>query len=624
MNKNFYLNFILTIGVLALIFFGILLVNAVDRVHHTNQKIIANLSNLEDLINQLPTQVQAKPQLSNASNVVSSAQIINEQAANAEFFYPKAQRGGRIIQATLADTGNMNYLINNENTASICWQLCNSSLAERNFKDPEKFQPLMAKSWSVSKDKLVYTINLRKGILWHDFTDPVTGKLWKNVEVTAEDFKFYLDVINNKDTNCAAYRVYYHDIDKFEIINKYKFKVYWKKRYFRSLELTLGLSPLPRHLYYAYKGPFDGKKFNEDHKRNRMIVGCGPYRFLRWEKDRRIIFVRNEKYFGKSLGIMPPIKYRVLEIIKHPNTQFQALISEKVDRLGLTPEQWVNRTNTKEFGKDGFLKKYKYLSRTYAYIGYNLKNPIFTDSRVRRAMTYLINRKKILSEIYHGLGKIVTGPFFYDSPYYDKSIKPYEFNVEKAKQLLADAGWKDTNDDGVLEKNGKKFEFTFMQVANSTTQQKMLPIIKEDLAKAGIEMHIQSMEWSIYIQRLEQKNFDVCCLAWTLPYESDPYQVWHSSQADKKYSSNHISFKNAEADRLIEEIRRTFDVKKRIKLCHKFQQLLHEEQPYTFLIAPYSLMVQNKRYRNMRKFPLGYPAEILWTPKSEQLTVPNL
>jgi peptide/nickel transport system substrate-binding protein len=169
-----------------------------------------------------------------------------------------------------------------------------------------------------------------------------------------------------------------------------------------------------------------------------------------------------------------------------------------------------------------------------------------------------------------------------------------------------------------------KFEFTILQVANNPIQQKMLPIIKEDFAKAGINMKIQTLEWSVLLQRLTEKNFDVCVLGWTLPYESDPYQVWHSSQADKKHSSNHIGFKNKKADQLIEEIRRTFDVKKRIELCREFHRILHDEQPYTFLFAPYSLLAQSKRYKNVHKFPLGIPTEIMWTPKSEQLKVPGL
>ena len=620
MNKNFYLNFILTVALIALIFLGIVLINAVDRVQQSNQDILKRFDRLEETIAAKPVQTVVLSSQNTTTKVIEKF----AQIANRQYFDSDAVSGGRLVSAISADTPNMNSLINNEATASTFNALCSSSLATRDFKDPEKFKPLMAECWTISPDKLVYVITLKKGILWHDFTDPVTGKKWKNKEVTAEDFKFYLDVIRNEKTNCGPLRVYYKDIKNLEIINKYQFKIVWKTRYFRSLDLTLGMSPLPKHLYHAYPGPFAPLRFNDDHQRNRVIVGCGPYRFLRWDKNRRVVFVRFEKYFGKKYGIMPPLKYRVYKIIKHPNTRFQALISGKLDQLGLNAEQWVKRTDTGIFKKGGKIKKMKYLRRGYSYIGYNLHKPLFKDKRVRRALTHLVDRKRILKNIFHGLGKIVTGPFFYASSAYDKSIKPYSFDVAKAKKILAQAGWKDTDGDGILDKDGKKFTFNFMQISGSTAQQKIIPLIKEDMAKAGIDMKIQVFEWAVYIQRLEQKSFDVCFLGWSTGYEADPYQVWHSSQADKTHSSNHIGFKNAEADRLIVEIRRTFDPKKRAKLCHKFQQLLHEEQPYTFLFARYNLIAQNNRYRNVIVFPLGLEPVIMWTPKGKQKKVTGI
>jgi peptide/nickel transport system substrate-binding protein len=384
------------------------------------------------------------------------------------------------------------------------------------------------------------------------------------------------------------------------------------------------MSPLPRHLYHAYDGPFDGKRFNDDHQRNRMIVGCGPYRFLRWDKGQRIIFTQWEKFFGKKYGVMPPIKNIAFDIIKHPNTMFQALLSGKLDNMSLLPEQWISRTDTKEFAPGGTLAKYSYPGRMYSYIGYNLKNELFKDKRVRQALSHLVNREKILKDIYHGLGRIVTGPFFIDSCYYDKSIKPYEFNIEQAKRLLNDAGWRDTDGDGILDRDGKIFEFTMMQVSGSSMQAKMLPMIQQDMAKAGIVMNIQTFEWSVYLKRLEMKNFEVCCLAWTSPLEPDPYQVWHSSGADKTHSSNHIGFKNKQADEIIEKLRVTFDMAERTKLAHEFHRLLHEEQPYTFLISPDALLALSTRYKNVRRFPLGYPDIIMWTPKNEQRKIPGL
>jgi len=620
MNKNLYLNFILTVATIALIFLGITLINAVDRVQQSNQNLFKRLDQIEETISSKPTQTVVLSAEKTSSKVIEKFSRI----ANRQYFDSEAVSGGRLISAISSDTPNMNVLINNEATASTFNSLCSSTLATRNLENPDKFEPLMAESWNISPDKLTYIITLKKGILWHDFTDPVNGKKWKGKEVTAEDFKFYLDVIRNPKTNCGPSRVYYKDIEKIEIINKYKFIVSWKVRYFRSLGLTLGMSPLPRHLYHAYPGQFNPKKFNDDHKRNRMIVGCGPYRFLRWDKNRRVVFVRFEKYFGKKYGIMPPLKYRVYNIIKHPNTRFQALTSGKLDQLGLNAEQWVKRTNTPLFQKGGKIKKMKYLGRGYSYIGYNLRNPLFKDKMVRRAFTHLVDRKRILKEIYHNLAKIVTGPFFYNSSSYDKSIKPYAFDIAKAKKILAKAGWRDTDGDGILDKDGKKMSFTFMQIASSANQKKIIPIIKEDMAKAGIDMKIQVFEWAVYLQRLNKKNFDVCLLGWTTGYEADPYQVWHSSQADKLHSSNHISFKNAKADRLITEIRKTFDPVKRAKLCHEFQKILHDEQPYTFLFVNYNLIAQSNRYRNVKVFPLGLDSEIMWTPKSKQEKVTGI
>ncbi len=620
MNKNIYLNIIVTLAVLLLAALGVLLINAVDRVHLTGREGLRRLDAVEDALSRRRYgKALAVPHVSKKENNTQSGTL----AANAEFFDPNAEFGGRIITAATADTNNMNFLINNDSTVSTFWGICHASLGERNFEHPEKFEPMLAKSWSMSPDHKVFNIKLRKGVLWHDFTDPVSGKEWRNREVTAHDFKFYLDVIKNPDVNCNAIRVYYNDIDRIEVVSDYEFKVYWNKEYFLSTSLTLGLQPLPRHLYHAYPGEFDGKKFNDDHQRNRLIVGCGPYRFLRWDKDQRVVFVRWENYFGRDLGIMPPIQYRVFEIIKHPNTRFQALRAGSVDRMGLTPEQWVQYADMPEFA-DGQLRKIKYLGRSYSYIGWNQKNSLFQDKRVRQALTHLVNREKILRDVYFGLGIIVTGTFFAATPYYDQSVEPYPFDIEHAKKLLSEAGWSDSDGDGILDQDGIKFEFAIMQVANHSIQQRMLPIIKEDMAKAGIRMTIQTFEWSVYVQRLEQKNFDACTLGWALSYESDPYQLWHSSQADKTHSSNHIGFSNPEADRLIEEIRRTFDVDKRIELCHEFHRLLHEEQPYTFLISADSLLAQSNRYRNVRVFASEIPGVIMWTPHAEQRKVPGL
>ncbi len=616
MNSGGYIKFILTLIAVLIAWFGYLAIQSVDRLRTSNLKVAEKL----DALNE---KIASGAMTAAVPRDTASAAVANAEVANREFFDPGAVRGGRLIQTLQADPPNLNPYISGENTAMSLYGLCTSTLAERNWAAPEEFQPMLAESWTISPDHKTYRIKLRKGVMWQDFTDPVTGREFRNVEVKAADFKFAVDVVKNPDVNCEPLRGYYQDLESVEIVNDYEFVVKWSKAYYGSLAITLGLYPLPRHYYHDYPGPFDGKKFNDDHVRNSFIVGCGPYRFIRWDRDRRFVFRRNENYWGIRYGIGPALEYLVYDVIKHPNTRFQALTAGDVDLLNLTPDQWVTRTDIPEF-RDGRLKKYKYLEQMYSYIGYNERNPLFQDRRVRQALTMLTDREKIRKDIYRDLAEIVTGPFHPKSRYADPSIRPWPYDPAAAKNLLAEAGWKDADGDGILEKDGRKFSFTMLQIATSSTQVRMMPLLKESFAAAGIDMKIQNVEWSVYLQRLNERTYDACCLAWTSPFDPDPYQVWHSSQADAPTGSNHISYKNPELDKLIVELRGTFDMKQRVELAHRIAAILHEDQPYTFLFAQYALVAVSGRYRDVRVMPMGISTETFWTPKAEQKQVPGL
>ena len=157
---------------------------------------------------------------------------------------------------------------------------------------------------------------------------------------------------------------------------------------------------------------------------------------------------------------------------------------------------------------------------------------------------------------------------------------------KKAAQLLDEAGWIDRDGDGVREKiiNGsvRRFEFDMLCWSSSPTFKTICSIYKEDLRKIGVLMNVQALDWAIMQKRMEDRDFDAYTGAWALAYESDPYQIWHSSQADVPKSSNMVSFRNAEADRIIEKARETFDLEERKRLFHRFHEILYEEQPYTF------------------------------------------
>ena len=613
--NNTAVKFLLSLLIVTIALTGYFITTALDRVRESNYHLADTLKEMGKLASAPAAEVKAKP----AEKVKKSVQESN--IANKAFFSPEAVTGDRIIRATESEAGNLNPLTSNEAMAAAFNGYCSSSLATRNYAKPELWEPLMAESFSISPDRKSYRIKLRKGIFWHDVTDPVTGKEYKDVEVTAEDFKFFVDAVKNPDVNCAPLRVYYQYLDSIEIHNSHEFTVKWSKAYYNAYSATLGLSPLPRH-FYAPDGKFDGKKFNDDHKRNRMIVGCGPYIFHKWEKGKRLIFRRNPRYFGAAFGAAPSVEHLVFEVIKHPNTRFQALLGGKLDWLSLLPDQYINRTGGEEF-KTGKLKKFRYLLPQYSYIGYNQKNPLFQDKRVRQALTMLVDREKIKKEIYRDLAQIAVTPFMPGSAFMPQDLKPFPYDPARAAQLLREAGWKDSDNDGILEKDGRKFTFTMMQIAGHSIHQRMMPMLKESFAKAGIDMKIRNVEWSVYVQNLNSRNYDVCSLGWSSSFDPDLYQVWHSSQIANE-GSNHISYKNEELDQLLEKMQITFDMKERVALGHKIARLLHEEQPYTFLFFSNSLTALSGRYKNVRLFPAGIPDELVWTPGNAQQKLSEL
>ncbi len=537
-------------------------------------------------------------------------ETISNGIANQQFFPHGAPDGGILTQALAAEPAHFNTIILNEATASEISGLCNATLGERDWTHPEEFQPMLAESWKISADHLRYDITLRKNLFYCDYRDPDTGEWVRKTAVTAHDFKFFADVIRDESVNAAPLRVYYQDLDRIEVFDDRHFSVIWKRPFYGSLSATLSMSPLPKKFYWNYPGKFDGARFNRDHRRNRMIVGCGPYRLDEWKRDQYIRLVRNENYFGAAYGIAPKIDVLYFRIIKHPNTRFQALRAKTLDALGLTPDQWVNRARDRIF-TDGSFQKFRYLTPVYTYIGYNQKNPIFQERKVRQALTLLVDRKRILHDIYFDLAECVNGPFYLQSAYCDKALPPWPYDPERAKKLLDEAGWRDADGDGIREKSGRKLAFTILQVANHPTQQKMLPLLKESFAAAGIDMQIQTVEWSVYVRKLDERAFDACTLGWSGSFDPDLYQIWHSSQIEGT-GSNFIGYRNAEVDRLIEEMRVTFDLPKRIEIAHKIEKILYEDQPYTFLFTPYALRTISTKFGNVRKFPVGIPEMIFY------------
>jgi peptide/nickel transport system substrate-binding protein len=466
------------------------------------------------------------------------------------------------------------------------------SLIKRDPKSLE-FVPSLAESWEISPDHLMYTFHLKKNIKWSD-----------GYPFTAKDIVFSFNRIMDPKVDAAHLRNYYQDIERLDMLDDYTVRYHYRMPYFRALTICGEITIVPAHLFK------EGENFNQ-HPIGRNPLGTGPYKFLHWETGKEIVLVRNEGYWGEK----PALDRIVFKVITDSTVALQVLKQGGLDEMGLRPIQWEKQTENKRFEES--FRKISYYAPSFSYIGWNMRRPMFSDKRVRQAMTMLVDRELFLKKILFGLGTVISGPFYINSPEYDKSLKPYPYDPSAALALLKSAGWEYKNGQEVLQKDGVPFEFEFLIPANRKTAEQIATMLQENLKEIGIKMSIRKLEWAVFVQKVEEHNFDACTMGWALGWESDPYQIWHSSQAVEK-GSNFVGFKNEEADKLIEEARKEFDPQKRDEMYHRFQQIIYEEQPYTFLFTMKELEAVSGRFENVEVYPMGIAPLYWWVPKDAQ------
>jgi peptide/nickel transport system substrate-binding protein len=237
-------------------------------------------------------------------------------------------------------------------------------------------------------------------------------------------------------------------------------------------------------------------------------------------------------------------------------------------------------------------------------------------------MTYFTDRKQIVKTILFGYGEVVDSPIYLFRPEYNKSLFSYPYDPNKAMELLKEAGWQDSDGDGILDKtiDGKKipFRFEFKVPASSSTGKSVLLVLQEELKRHGIAASVREIDWPIFLGDVRNHKFDVVTMAWGMnASEPDDFQVWHSSQAVKN-GSNHISYKNARVDKILEDYRGEFDAKKRIALYQEYQRILNDEQPYTFLYARKYVSAIHRRFENVEAYAEGLKPDLWWVPAGRQ------
>jgi len=437
----------------------------------------------------------------------------------------------------------------------------------------------LAESWDISKDGLVITFHLKKGVKWAD-----------GAPFTADDVKFgYETIINEKIP--SAYKEDFLQVKKAEVVDKHTFRVTYEKPFAPALTSWTGIVILPKHLLE--------KKDLTKSEFARNPIGLGPYKLKRWTSGQELILDSYRDYYEGR----PYIDRYVYRLIPDLATMFLELKAGGIDMMGLTPIQYTKQTDT-DFFKNNF-QKFRYPVFQYTYMGFNLKHPFFQDKRVRQALAYAIDKSELIDVVLFGLGNPATGPYVPNTWPYNPDVKKYEYNPEKAKELLKEAGWEDRDGDGLLDKDGMPFKFTILTNMGNTLRKNAATIIQWRLKKIGIKVEIRALEWSTFINEfIDKKRFEAVILGWSIGLDPDQYDIWHSSKTKQK-EFNFVSYGNSEVDELLEKGRRTFNIEERKKAYFRIQEILAEELPYIFLYVPDATPIVHSRFKGIKPSPIG-------------------
>lgn len=520
------------------------------------------------------------------SLILSVSFLLTSFSAQAGLGNPNAPQKGTYYYNLEGEPTTLNPLTSTDLYSQVVHSYVMDSLMSRNA-DTYAWEPSLAEKAETSKDGQSFTFAIRKGAKFHD------GK-----PISAEDVKFSFDVIFDPVYNLAHVRPYYENIEKAEIIDPLTVRFTTKNKYFKNFDVVAGLIVIPKHLYGNAK---------EGVKKNKTLIGSGPYRLDKYEQGKRIVLARNADWWGNQVAAFKGeynFQQVVMRFAKEDNVAIEMIKKGELDKIDLTPEAYTKKATGPEFGTKIIKKKVEHKGpKPYGFIGWNLKKELFKDRTVRLALAHLMNRDLMNEKFRFGMSLPATGPWYQQSDYANPKVKAIPFDPKKASSLLEKAGWTDSDGDGVLDKavGGQKTPFRFtMMYANKDTE-KYWTLYQEDLKKAGIQMELKLLEWNAFVKFLDEGNFDALTLAWGGgSVDLDPKQIWHCSSAVKG-GSNFIGYCNPKVDHLIEKAREELDKKKRVAILQEVYQLIAEDAPYAFLFNDrYTLYAHTKRIKMMK------------------------
>ncbi|HEX9496279.1 MAG TPA: ABC transporter substrate-binding protein [Candidatus Limnocylindria bacterium] len=494
-----------------------------------------------------------------------------------------AVRGGAagpetVVTSGVADVQTLNPILASDGSSQVAWELMFESLV---VADPKAGTPTpwLAERWDRSADGLTYTFRLRPNVTWHD------GRPF-----TSDDVKFTFDTILDPKIQTAL-RSRLDGVASTEAPDPATFRMRLKEAACPTLISAMVVPIVPKHLLAS------SPDFNKDAFGSSKPVGTGPFTFTEWVRDDHVTLTANAGYWrGK-----PKVGRMIRKVVKDNVVAAAQLRSGELDWAIVQPESFD------DLRSDPHLNVIQYGNSTVNYIAYNLDRPLFQDKRVRQALAYGLDRESLIKTLFNGQGDVLHSPILTFSWAYNANVPKYGYDPERAKRLLADAGWS-AGADGILRKGGLPLRFGLATNAGNKAREGVLTIAQDQWRKIGIDVQQQLLQLNAINDKLQKtRDFDAV-LAQLVP-GVDPDQTSFWSSKEFPAGQNYAHYSDPTVDQLLAQGRTVAgcDESARKSIYDRLQLSLAEDQPVTLLYQPVTLIAHDRRLRGIAPTPYARP-----------------
>jgi len=478
-----------------------------------------------------------------------------------------AQKGGEVTVFGGQYPKSLNYYLENNTLSAEVFGYMFETLLAMN-PTTLAYEPGIAKQWEISDDKKTFTFYLDPDARWSD-----------GEPITAEDVRWTYDAIMDPQNLTGPHKISMERFHPPEVIDPHTIRFKAKVVHWKNLQAAGGFHILCKH---AYKDrDFNAINFE-------FPVTSGPYKISEIDEGLSIKMARRDGWWeadarrNRGKFNFDTIDYR---FYAERTNAFEAFKKGHLDIFPVyTSRIWINETGSSAFFNNHIIKQKIYNHQPVGFQGFamNMRRPPFDDLRVRKALAYLLDRRKMNRTLMYN-------QYFLHRSYFEDLYSPKHpcpnpliaMDKQKARNLLKSAGWQVNPDTGFLEKDGRKLRFKFL--SRSAASDKFLTIYGEDLKDVGIDMVIDKKDWAAWARDMEEYNFQMTWAAWSAGIFKDPESMWSSAEAERKGGNNIAGLKNETVDTLIEKQKTIFDVQERNAICRQIDPILFREFPYVLL-----------------------------------------